>query len=390
MRILIVSPISIFPSIIGETERILHLALGLQGFNNSEVVVLHAGRNRIPNLWSVSYFSFEYFLPNLKRGSLLDRILAPFNPFLFIKLLSCIKQFKPEILQFEFPIIPPFFRGFLKMLFKRRRPLMVLDSLNVDYVVYKNLASKIASLLSLYICWIEKINVKVCDVVLAVSYGDITGFTQIYGASEEKLHLIPNGVDLKGYENLDQQKARRILGMNENDKVVFFHGGLNIPNLEGALIIINQIVPKVKSRVKNVRFLIAGEICRYLKTNRQPLSEVELLGVVSNPKLFILAADVCLAPIFKGGGTSLKILEYLASGKPVITTPVGARGLNPANFPNLVICKTLEEMIDHLCYLIEEGRLKADFDKVKNNISEYDWRRISKKLNELYRNLATS
>ena len=386
MRILIISPISLVPSTRGSTERILRLALGLHKLNN-KVLVLHSGRWKEPNLHSVSYLSFEYFFPAFKRGSLLDRLLAPFNPFLLIKLIVWIRRFKPEILQFEFPIIPFIFQGLLKILLKGRKPIVVLDSHNVDYLAFKEIAPP----LNLYIYWIEKFNVKNCDLILATSNKDITSFTQIYGVAGKKLRLIPNGVTLEEYKNLNQRLAQLVLGLNKNDKIIFFHGGYNTPNLEAALTIINHIVPKVKKKIKNVKFLIAGEICPHLKVNKDLMNEVKLLGFVPNAKLFISAADICLAPIFKGWeGSSLKILEYLASGKPVITTPVGARSLNPSDFPNLIICETIEEIISSVCDLLEGKPLKIDYSKIRENISRYDWEIISKKLNEVYHGFAFS
>jgi len=388
VKILIVSPVSLTPSTRGTTERILRLALGLNKFNN-KVLIFHAGKGKIPNLQSTSYFSFERLLPAFKYGRLLDRLLAPFNPFLIVKLISWIKRFKPEILQFEFPILPPFFQKLLKKMLKRK-PLIVLDAHNVDYLAFKEVSHPF---LYLYTYWIERFNVKDCDLLLTVSYEDAINFTKIYGVAKKKIFLVPNGVNLKKCKGLNQQRARRILRLNEDDKIVFFHGGYNLPNLEAALTIIKNIAPKVKKKVKDVKFLIAGEICQYLKLDKGMEDGIKLLGYVPNVKLFISAADMCLVPTFKGGGTSLKILEYLACKKPVITTSKGARGFNPADFPNLIIRENLEEITNFIItsFSEEEKRyFKIDYGKVERIIQRYDWMVISKKLNDLYCNLALS
>jgi glycosyltransferase involved in cell wall biosynthesis len=84
-----------------------------------------------------------------------------------------------------------------------------------------------------------------------------------------------------------------------------------------------------------------------------------ITGFVENLPEYIAAADIAVAPLLKGGGTKIKILEYMACGKPVVTTTKGAEGISVQNGIDILISKRPDsEFIDLIIKLIRDKDLK--------------------------------
>jgi Glycosyltransferase len=108
---------------------------------------------------------------------------------------------------------------------------------------------------------------------------------------------------------------------------------------------------------------------------------VYLLGLVSEEeKLSIYQeASVAINPMMSGSGTNLKVLGYLASGIPLITTPIGARGLGLEHNKNAIICeipdfpKNIYELLlddEKALFLTKSGRELVE--------TTYDWNVITR------------
>jgi hypothetical protein len=86
----------------------------------------------------------------------------------------------------------------------------------------------------------------------------------------------------------------------------------------------NVYVPYL--RPYKVRFAVAGRVCENMPFED---SSVDKLGVVANLTSVYDASKLVIVPIFEGTGVAIKLREALATGRTVVTTPVGARGLDP-------------------------------------------------------------
>ena len=113
-------------------------------------------------------------------------------------------------------------------------------------------------------------------------------------------------------------------------------------------------------------------------------------GYVEDVRDYLSIAAICICPILTGSGTRLKILEYLASGKAVVSTAKGAEGINITNIKELMIVNQDSEFISSIDELLsnpkkilsigKNGRLKME--------SEYDWKAIVIKLENTYNALS--
>ncbi len=95
------------------------------------------------------------------------------------------------------------------------------------------------------------------------------------------------------------------------------------PNVDGLQWYLKHVWPRVLSQV-NARMLVAG--FGWMPSS-SPGTNVEVVGYVERLEDVVAEARVVVAPLLSGGGTKVKILEGMAAGRPIVTTPVGAEGL---------------------------------------------------------------
>ncbi|MCP8307152.1 MAG: glycosyltransferase family 4 protein [archaeon] len=172
------------------------------------------------------------------------------------------------------------------------------------------------------------------------------------GAPPEKVKLVPNFVDCSRYAKVKEDKIAEIKGRYDlNGGAVVFIGGLDYPpNRLAVKRICEEIAPRVIADVPNAKFLVIG---------RSPPREfnhpsVMFMGHVYGDELapYLLASDVAIAPIEFGTGTRLKILEYFAAGKPVVSTSTGALGLDVSNGINILIEDDYRRFSDQIVRLL--------------------------------------
>jgi glycosyltransferase involved in cell wall biosynthesis len=111
-------------------------------------------------------------------------------------------------------------------------------------------------------------------------------------------------------------------------KRVGFGGNFGHPPNRDALKWLNEeIVPVLQSLVPDVEVVVAGKgLSDPMKVGLHPC--ITLMGFVEDYEAFMTSCVVIIAPLRFGGGVKIKILEALACGRPVVTTPVGIEGID--------------------------------------------------------------
>lgn len=99
------------------------------------------------------------------------------------------------------------------------------------------------------------------------------------------------------------------------------------PNVDAAAFLLREIWPRIRAAVPDARLLIAGERPEAIPRSDIPDAGVEFLGFVSDLDRLYAQAQIVFAPIRSGSGTRIKVVEAAAYGKPVVSTRMGAEGL---------------------------------------------------------------
>lgn len=129
---------------------------------------------------------------------------------------------------------------------------------------------------------------------------------------------------------------------------LLFVGCQHPPNIEGVRWFYERVfLPFLKQ--EGVRWAIAGSIGEHLGLDDP---NVQVLGRVDDLSDVYFRSKVVIVPLFRGAGISIKTLEALGAGKPVVSTPVGARGLRDCE-DSLVKLPFEEETADVAARILE-------------------------------------
>lgn len=202
---------------------------------------------------------------------------------------------------------------------------VVLRAHNVEYTIWDRLArherNKIRQLyfkvLAGKIKAFERAWLPLFDAIAAITAEDKIRIQALGVAT--RVEVIPAGV----------QRERLALraGLSPRPKTLFWIGSLNWqPNLEGMDWFLREVWPQVRAAHPELEFHIAGsfqpDFWQHL-----PAQQVTVHGFVADAALFMQQYDLMLVPLLSGGGMRVKIIEGLALGKGVLTTSVGAEGI---------------------------------------------------------------
>jgi glycosyltransferase involved in cell wall biosynthesis len=162
-----------------------------------------------------------------------------------------------------------------------------------------------------------------------------------------RTRVVPNGVDLGTFLPGAGREPRRVL---------FFGAVDYYPNTEGLLFFLDSVLPILRRRVPGVRLSIVGRRPPAAILARRG-ADVEITGEVDDLRPHIARAAAVIAPLRIGGGTRLKILEAMAMGKAVVSTSLGAEGIDVVAGRDLLIADDAEAFADRLAQVLEDDAL---------------------------------
>lgn len=200
-------------------------------------------------------------------------------------------------------------------------------------------------------------------------------------APEARIAVVENGVDTRYFAGGGETQAasRRIVFVGAMDYVA---------NIEAAVFFANRIWPQVRSRLSGAEFVIVGSKPDPGVLALAELPGVKVTGMVPDLRPWYREALAAVVPLRTGGGTRLKILEAMAAGVPVVSTPLGAEGLEVVDGENalLVDAADAEGWADRLIGLAESPARRAQLIGAGLRLvqSRYDWEILGAKLVATY------
>src|SRR5690606_7643252 len=144
---------------------------------------------------------------------------------------------------------------------------------------------------------------------------------ELPAAVRHTAHVVPNGIDAAWFSRPADRGPRA-------PDIVFTAVFDYPPNEEGALWFARECWPHVRSAVPGSRLLFVGaNPVRRIRALAEDDPRVVVTGSVPDVRPYLWDARVAIAPLFTARGVQNKVLEALAAGLPVVTTPAVADGL---------------------------------------------------------------
>jgi len=199
-------------------------------------------------------------------------------------------------------------------------------------------------------------------------------------APSARVKVIENGVDCAYFGGLDNQPDHR--------RIVFVGKMDYYPNIE-AIIGFAQITwPLVRDQMKDLTLTIVGANPTAAVQSLASLPGVEVTGTVPDVRPYYRDALAAIVPLRTGGGTRLKILEAMAAGVPVVSSPLGAEGLTVTPGSDILI-SDLDDHASWLRHLVEPQQSGARRTQLAANALElvqarYDWNTLGQSLIDTY------
>lgn len=265
---------------------------------------------------------------------------------------------------------------------------IVLDAHNVEQTALSQairLFSLPRYLIGLYILptfrRIENTAARNVDIVTACSNDDARFFKDL-GCSH--VLVTPNGVDTDFYS------PRLVV---RETAALFIGGSSYPPNADAIEWYRRSIHPIVKKVVPTIKWYAVGKNPpETLITDSKRDASIIPLGFVQDTRDILSHAAVCISPMRLGSGTSLKILEYMAMGRPIVSTAVGVRGIACTHEKDVLIAETPEDFTEAMVRLINNVQLAKHIGENARRLVEerYSWKAIAQDISREYRAARTT
>lgn len=386
-KITVATSSAVYPPITGSQLRIYHLYKNLAKWYDIELITYTDYGNKLkkvkicPGFWEISVpKSYLHYKTEMD-------LYTKMGPLAYEYSLLNLHQLSPEYLvELEKSSVnsevvisshPYSFPAIKEVTAKK----VWYDAHNVEYELQKSLLEK-NSYNKEFLEQIKNIEEECCktsELIMTCSLEDKNSISQIYNINTSNIIVVPNGTDTDKTKCIlpsERYELKRKYNIN-GSPVAFFIGAYYKPNIIAA-----EHIIKLAHNLPYVSFIVTGYVCNHFKNIHLP-SNVKLTGEISSRKKALLFsyADIALNPMIYGSGTNIKMLEYFAYGIPVISTPLGVRGLNVENEKQCIICEIdqFEKAIKKLknCSLSSKNSLAVNARKYVE--SEFNWKVIAER-----------
>jgi polysaccharide biosynthesis protein PslH len=215
--------------------------------------------------------------------------------------------------------------------------------------------------------------------VIAVSENDRA--LMAHWVAPEHITVVPTGVDLAQYSPDTDESGTAPL--------VTFVGAMDWePNVDGMEYFCGEIWPLVLAEVPEARFRIVGRNPGR-RVQRWASETVEITGQVPSVVEHLRQSAVVVVPLRIGGGTRLKIYEAMATAKSVVSTTVGAEGLDVEHGQDIILADDVRTFSQAIIMLLRDSDLRRRYGRAAaETASRFDWPAIGLRFSEVLRLVA--
>ena len=193
-----------------------------------------------------------------------------------------------------------------------------------------------------------------------------------------KIDVIPTGADTNYYfPRPDTQ---------ENSDFVFLGNFRHPPNVDAMRFFCRDILPRIKKRIPSANIAIVGYESRDRLADLAGSPGVVIHGQVDDIRPFLASSRVFVNPVRLGSGIRGKLLEAFAMARPVVSTRLGAQGLEQYEGHCFLVADTPEDFADNALILLNSKEMRRTLGSNARKVAEaqYDWKILAKRLSDIY------
>lgn len=401
-RLLIFLPYVPYPLMRGAYQRVYHLAEALGEHFEVDLFCLSSEPEDASHLGRFQKFArrvhFEPYQHPAWPPFLTDRLWHPLpasvRHWWSEKVLEAFRGFTAghsyDVVDFTDLVLWPY----IKEVFPDH-PARVMDRSRVDWLYQtevlqtrdqKPIAKLMAMENLLKIVKLEKEVWKKLALTVVCGPDDETFLESKLGPSE-RIFVLANGANV-GFFNADEWTP----APTENPTALFCGALDYMPNTDGMAWYFEKIHPLVMAKRPDFKVILVGKNPTEEMKRSASLPGVDFVGEVPDVRPYYQKAWMQIVPLRIGGGTRLKIAEGLSMANPVVSTTLGAQGLELNHDEHLLLADSPEAFADAMLRYIDDARLRAAQGRQgRARILEmYTWDALGKRLADRINSLTVS
>ena len=193
--------------------------------------------------------------------------------------------------------------------------------------------------------------------------------------------LAPNGVDVDFFQ-IDESVRR------DNRTAIYMGDYKYFPNTDAVLYFAREILPRVRARRGDFQLMLLGKDAPQAirELHNDPQTAVTVAGLVPDTRPYLQGSAMFVCPLRSGSGTRFKLMEALACGCPVISTTVGAEGLNAIDGKHMLLRDDPQSFADAILDLLDDPQRGADMGRAGREwvAAHHGWERSAAQLQQVY------
>jgi glycosyltransferase involved in cell wall biosynthesis len=315
-----------------------------------------------------------------KRSYHVDRFISDD----FEKQLVEICQAKTfDVIVFESIFVAPY----LAAIRMHSKAPCVLRQHNVEYKIWENLAQHEGNILKRSYLRLLAARLKKYEISMLNEFDGVTVFTQTDSDTmrldncQKPIGIFPFGVNTE----------KLIIEKDNLEMPSLFHlGSMDwLPNQEAMNWFIQEVWADVSQDYPTLHFYLAGRNfpVEFYDYNNQ--NNIRILGEIENAIEFMNEKAIMIVPLFSGSGIRVKIMEGMALGKCIVSTSLGAQGIEAIDGEHILIANNADEFRSKIDYLLKN---ESEIERIGNNAANlvrlrYDNKTLIQQKLDFYRQL---
>ncbi len=286
----------------------------------------------------------------------------PYNAVRFINkdfraaLKDLLEEKEFDVVQLEGLYVCPY----IPFIRKKTKALVVYRAHNVEFEIWERTAMLAKGLKRLYLKNLSK-RIKKLETAILNEYDVLVPITK----RDERIlyelgNIRPTHVSQTGIDS-----SALIPNIKNMEYPSVFHIGSMewAPNQEALLWFLESCWPKIHEKYPKMNFYAAGRNAPNWLIQKLDQPNVVFKGEVDDAYDFMNSKAIMVVPLFSGSGMRIKIIEGLALGKGIVSTSIGAEGIEIENGKHLLIANTSDEFIQAISELVENRNLHDELGR---------------------------